>query len=64
VADDLRIDVEERLADGAGEAEVALEVAGVVAVVEDAADAARLLAVRQVEVLVAPGLVLRMPSGS
>ena len=41
-----------------GEGEVRIPVAGVVIVVEDAADAAHLLAVRQIEIFVAPFLVL------
>src|SRR5690606_37807350 len=53
-ADELRIDVAESRADVAGKGKVGVPVARVVVVVEDAADAARLLAVRQVEVLVAP----------
>src|SRR5262249_61674318 len=61
MADDLRVDVEERLAHRLGEGEVALEVAGAELVVEDAADAARLAPVRQEEVLVAPGLEPRIP---
>ena len=52
-----RIDVEEALADGAREGEIGLRVAGPQIVVEDAADAARLVAVLEVEILVAPGLV-------
>jgi hypothetical protein len=63
MADDLGIDVEECVADGAGEGEVLLEIAAVVTVVEYPADAAVLLAVRQEEVLVAPGLVLGVPLG-
>ena len=51
-----RVDRDEGLADRAGEGEVGLEVAAVVIVVEDAADAARLVAVLQEEILVAPFL--------
>ena len=51
--DQLRVDVEERLADVLGEREMALEVAFEI-VVEDAADAARLAAMRDEEVLVGP----------
>ena len=61
MAGDLRIDVQEGLADVAREGEVALPVTGIVVIVEDPADAARLVAVRQEEVVVAPGLVARMP---
>src|SRR5688572_4371807 len=62
-AHDLGIDRQERLADCAGEAEILVPVAGVEIVVEDAAEAARLLAVRQVEILVAPLLVARIVAG-
>src|ERR1700730_10741516 len=48
------IDGEERLAHLLGEGEVALPVAAVDIVVEDTADAARLVAVLQKEILVAP----------
>ena len=61
-ADDGRIDVEEGLAHVAGEGEVARRSRRCVVVVEDAADAARLVPVRQEEVLVAPGLVLGVPA--
>src|SRR5580704_9621251 len=57
------IDLEERLADAAGEGEVAREVAAVEIVEEDAAHAARLAAVRQVEVFVAPLLEARIIAG-
>ena len=50
-----RIDVEEGLAHGLGEGEVAREIALQI-IVEDAADAARLAAVRDEEVLVGPAL--------
>ena len=53
-AHDLRVDGEEGLADVAGEGEVALEIAAVEIVIEDAADAARLAAMGQIEVFVAP----------
>ena len=59
-----RIDVEEGLADVAREGEVAREVAAVEIVVEDAADAARLAAVRQEEIVVAPFLEARVVAGS
>ncbi len=52
-----RVDIEEGEADVAGEGEVGLPVARVQPVVEDAADAARLVAVLEEEVLVAPLLV-------
>ena len=55
-AQDRRVAVEEGLADGAGEGEVGLRLAAPDIVVEDAADAARLVAVLQEEVLVAPRL--------
>ncbi len=55
-AQDARVDVEEGFAHRPGEREVGLRIAGPDIVVEDAADAARFLAVRQVEILVAPGL--------
>src|SRR5690606_6012829 len=54
--DDRQPGVEEAVAHRAGVGEVAFEVVGQV-VVEQAADAARLAAVLQHEVLVAPGLV-------
>src|SRR5690606_30832616 len=47
--------------DRTGESEVLFEVAGVVPVVENTADAACLVAVRQEEILVAPGAVFLMP---
>src|SRR5690606_2735239 len=53
-AHDRGIDVPERPADRLRERKVGFPVAGIVVIVEDAADAARLLAVGQVEVLVAP----------
>ena len=45
------------MADVLGEGEIGLPVAGIEIVVEDAADAARLVAVVEEEILVAPGLV-------
>ena len=64
-AHDRRIDREERLADLAGEGEIALPVAAVEIIEEDAADAARLVAMRQEEILVAPFLEPRVvASGS
>src|SRR5262245_15561785 len=62
-AHDLGIDREERLADRAGEAEVLGPVAAVEVVVEDAAEAARLLPVRQMEIVVAPLLVAWIVAG-
>src|SRR5690349_5393154 len=56
--DDIGIDLQEGAADILREGEVGVPVAAVVPVVEDAADAARLFAVRQIEILVAPLLVL------
>ena len=53
---DRRIDLEKRLADGANKGEVALPIAAVEIIEKDAAGAARLVAVRQKEILVAPGL--------
>src|SRR5262245_39594308 len=53
-AHQLGIDLQKRLADIAGEGEVALEVSAVEIVEKNAAHAARLAAVRQVEILVAP----------
>ena len=50
------------LADAPRESEVGFPVAGVVAVVEDAADAARLVAMRQVEILLAVLLHRRIVS--
>ena len=52
------IDLQERQADIAGEGEIGVGVAGEVVVEEDAAGAARLVAVRQEEVAVAPRLEL------
>src|SRR3546814_15645406 len=60
--DEARVDVEECLSDVAGEGEVGLE-AAVEIVVEDAADAARLVAVLQEEILVAPRLEARVVVG-
>src|SRR5207244_8400077 len=57
-AHDVGIDLLEGAADVLGEGEVGVPVAAVMPVVEDAADAARLFPVRQVEILVAPLLVL------
>src|SRR5216683_2545317 len=62
-AHQLGIDREEGLADVAGEGEVAGEVAAVEIVVKDAADAARLAAVGQMKVLVAPLLEARIVGG-
>src|SRR5690606_15873388 len=59
--DDVRVDLQEGLADGLGEGEVPLPVAAVVVVVEDAAGAARFIAVGQEEILVAPLLVFGVP---
>src|SRR5258707_3990689 len=52
--DELGIDFQEDAPDLLGEGKVGIPVAAVVPVVENAADAARLLAMRQVEVFVAP----------
>src|SRR5438094_383836 len=52
----LRIDVAKGAADFLGEGEIGVPIAAVEIVVEDAADAAHLLAVLQVEILVAPRL--------
>src|SRR4051794_41075025 len=54
-ADELRVDIEERLADALGEGEIPLEVAFQV-IVEDASDPARFTAMRDEEVLVRPAL--------
>ena len=59
-AHDRRIDAEERLADRADEGEIALPVAAVEIIEEDAADAARLAAVLEKEILVAPFLEARV----
>src|SRR5690606_5308853 len=58
-ADDLGIDIAKRPADVLGEGEVLFPVA-FQPVIEDAADAARLVAVRQEEILIAPFLVARI----
>src|SRR5690349_19266480 len=50
----LGIDFQESAADVLGEDEIGLPVAAVMPVVEDAADAARLFPVRQIEIFVAP----------
>src|SRR6187551_4039699 len=55
--DQFRIDPQEGAADVLREGEVGVPVAGIMPVVEDAADAARFLAMRQVEILVAPFFV-------
>src|SRR5690606_6708964 len=55
--DDGQVGVQVALADGAGVGEARLEAAGLQVVVEQAADAARLVAVLEEEVAVAPGLV-------
>src|SRR5690606_8660537 len=55
--DEAGISVEERLRDVLREVEVGVPITGIVVVVEDAADAARLVAVLEKEVLVAPLLV-------
>src|SRR5688572_11144977 len=62
-AHDLGIGAKERLADRAGEAEILVPVPAVEIVVEDAAKATWLLAVRQVEILVAPLLEARIVAG-
>src|SRR5204862_4186389 len=60
-ADDLRRDVEERLADVAGESEMRVEMAFEM-VVEDAADAARNAAVGKPEIFVGPFREARIES--
>src|SRR5262245_47927969 len=55
-AHEVGIDLEEGTTDVLGEGEVGIPVAGIEPVVEDAADAAHLLAVLEIEILVAPGL--------
>ena len=62
-AGDGGIDFGEGLADGAGESEIGFEIAGVDVVVEYAPDAARLVAMREVEVFVAPFLEARIVAG-
>src|SRR4051794_28392498 len=54
-ADELRVDIEERLADALGEGEIPLEIALQV-IVEDASDPARFTAMRDEEVFVRPAL--------
>ncbi len=61
--EEARIDVEEGEADRADKGEVGLEVGRGEVVEEDAADAAPLAPVRQVEVLVAPSLKARVIAG-
>src|SRR5213592_5117571 len=55
--DEFGIDFQEGAADVLREGEVGVPVAGIVPVVENAADAARLLAMRQIEIFVAPFFV-------
>ena len=62
-SDDVGIDVQKCESHRLGEGEIPLPVAGVQPVVEDAAHAARLAAVRQEEVLVAPLLEARVIGG-
>src|SRR5829696_771397 len=64
------IDLQEGAADVLGEGEVGVPIARVMPVVENAADAARFLAMRQMEILVAPlfvfvvvGNAIRSPAG-
>src|SRR5579884_1159215 len=59
-----QVRVEETVADRALEREAALEAAGVEVVEEQAADAARLAAVAQIEVFVAPALAARIDVGA
>src|SRR5690606_10355694 len=59
-ANDAREDVEEGEPNVAGEGEIGRPVAAVQIVVEDAADPARLVAVLEMEILVAPRLVARV----
>ena len=56
LAHDLRVHHEKGLADGADESEIARPIAAVEIVEEDAAGAARLAAMRQIKVFVAPFL--------
>jgi hypothetical protein len=62
-ADDGGIDVEEGFADRFDEGEVAVVIATVVVVEENAADAARFAAMGEPKVFVGPGLVARVPRG-
>ena len=62
--DDLRINVQKCLAHILGEGEVGLPVTAVDIIIENSADAARLVPVRQEEILVAPFLELRIVLGS
>src|SRR5690349_17355007 len=59
-ADDLRIDIEKGATHLLREGEVGLPVSRVEIIVEDAADAAHLTSVRQIEILVAPLLEARI----
>jgi hypothetical protein len=62
-ADDGGVGIEEGAADILGEGEVGLDVPGVVMVEEDPSGAARLVAMRQEEVAVAPSLEARVEAG-
>src|SRR5690606_4217732 len=62
-AHELRVDLKKGAADVPGEGKVSLPVAAVEVVVEDAADAARLAAVRNEEVFIAPLLEARVVVG-
>ena len=55
-------DVEEGLADILGEGEVSCVVAAVMVIIKDTATAARLVAMGQEKILVAPSLILGVPS--
>src|SRR5436190_5139129 len=55
--DEFGIDLQKGAADILGKGEVGIPVAGIVPVVEDSADAARLLAMWKIKVFVAPSLV-------
>ena len=61
--DDFRINVQKCLAHILGEGEVGLPVTAVDIIIENPADAARLVPVRQEEILVAPFLELRIVLG-
>ena len=63
VAHDRRIDVEKRLANRPHKGEIALKVAAVEIIEKNAAGAARLIAMRQVEIVVAPFFEARVALG-
>src|SRR6185437_4491412 len=62
--EDRRVHRQESVADRAREGEAPVEAFGVEVVEEDAADAARLLAMTQIEVIVAGALHLRIERGA